>query len=252
MKLQNLSDYMNNIRKKIQLNEDQVVMLTNVFQPIPVRTEIPRNNLDNSCIEIKNINGTTYIFINFVSNKKIICTTFINGVPLSIVSIENALYSTKEMQEKYPTYKQIGDGDNEKFFPISIEWFNENFKNLNKANHAVFQLGIIVDLNNFLTFAKNSVTLDNQYSRISVTNNSPLIGNRQTRRKNKNDMKNGNKTSYITKNTLVISLPEAQTIEKLVMENYNMTKRTVKAHSRKLRNGITKQFHEKVYYKFIS
>lgn len=247
MKMPSLQDSMNNATKKITLTKEQLFRLSDVLEPITMDHEISRA-FDKTLIEVTNTYGKTETFVNFESSKKIICSCFLNGFLISIISIENVLHSAQDFLEKFPEYKTIGALKEEKAFPIDLIWFNPNFsKNIDPETHAMSQIGIIANVSRYLEIKENFATSSVETKRVTVNSNSPLVGNRQTRRKHKKSGQPINTT--VVKNVQLTSFPAPDVIENTVMKKYHMTKRVVKEHTRRLRNGQIKTFPRKVYYK---
>ena len=246
MKITTLQESINNATQKIALTKEQLFRLSDVLEPVTMEHEISRT-LDKALIEVTNAYGKMQTFVNFESSKKIICSCFLNGFPISIISIENVLYSAKEFTEKFPEYKTLGDIKEEKAFPIDLIWFNPNFPNISPDAHSMSQVGIIANVSRYLEIKENFATYSIEAQKMTVSSNSPLVGNRQTRRKNKK--KGQPEKTTVIKKVQFMSFPEPDIIEKTVMKRYNMTKRVVKEHSRRLRNGQVKTFPRKVYYK---
>ncbi|MDO4282051.1 MAG: hypothetical protein Q4D02_00255 [Clostridia bacterium] len=247
MKLQSFQECMNHATKKIHVSEEQLIKLSAVFEPIPVGKPISKE-MDKTCIEIVNQHGTNHTFVDFSTSNQIICTCFMNGFPLCVISIKNILYTPEELRKQCPDYKAVGEIKDEKVFPITLLWANDKI-NIDLATHSVAQLGIIADLDRYLAIKENLTQSKIESHRITINSNSPLLGNRKTRRQNKKNR--ASQQTDVIKNTLIISLPDSDLLEDITMKEFNIKKRTVKAHKRTLKNGIVKEFPEKTYYKVV-
>ncbi len=243
-----LQDLLNQATKKFTLTEEGYIQLRSLLDLIFIDDPIPFSVMNGGYIEILTEHGSDLFFIQFSSKSKLTCTAYCNKVLVSVIDIENVLRTTEELDEKYKNFKLVGNMTSQKAFPITLRYFNFEFlKFYQPEQYALLCLNIITNVSLYLALHNNHVKVENQPRTLQVKTSDSLAGNRESRRKAKKNMPSSYVT--VTRNLCVSTLPDSNTIEKVIMSHYPISKRVVKAHNRTLRNGNVKFFPEKTYYK---